>query len=219
MEDIRKVFLTLALKADFSIGLLDHKHILIRLNNEDFQRLWLRDQWFIKKYTLRVFKWSPDFIADVESSRATVWICFPYLPIHFFFSKASLLSIASAIGVPLKLDAATVGLSRPNLARVCGDEKGFWQSVEFESIPKYCLLCFKKGHDDKSCKKNKPHTENLMQEFDHGVAQDARNCYNGKGKITNSRQVEGLVYQTEAGERFVNPLWQPRIGQSLQAND
>ena len=42
IEEIRKFFNTLDLKAAFSVGLLDHRHVIIHLNNEhDFHRIWV----------------------------------------------------------------------------------------------------------------------------------------------------------------------------------
>ena len=43
IEEIRKFFNTLDLHAAFSVGLLDYRHLIIRLNDEhDFHRIWGR---------------------------------------------------------------------------------------------------------------------------------------------------------------------------------
>lgn len=87
-----------------------------------------------------------------------------------FFGKPSLFSIASTIGVPLKIDVARAALSRPNVARVCIDldisvalpdriwigvsRGGFWQRVVYENLPLYCSACSKQGHTHATCRRN-----------------------------------------------------------------
>lgn len=153
MEIIQKVFQTFSLKSDFHFGLIDHKHILIRLESEeDFSRIWMRESWHIGKFPIRLFKWSTDFRPDMKSSISPIWISFPNLPIHFF-SKSSLYSIAQLIGQPLKMDASTVEINGSSMARVCVEvdltkniskrlwiesgEIGFWQAAVVENRPKY----------------------------------------------------------------------------------
>lgn len=45
-------------------------------------------------------------------------ICLVNLPMHFF-SKVSLFALGNTLGTPLRLDATTITLSRPSVARVC----------------------------------------------------------------------------------------------------
>ncbi|XP_027166481.1 uncharacterized protein LOC113766495 [Coffea eugenioides] len=119
MEDIRKFFLSLDLKATFSIGLLDARHVLIRLHNEaDFLRVWTRNVWYILGSPMRVFKWTPSFHVDKELLLVPVWFSLPKLPMHLF-DKQCLFQIVSCLGRPLFIDAATAALSRPSVARVC----------------------------------------------------------------------------------------------------
>ena len=45
MEDLRKFFCTLDLKGEVSLGLLDRRHVLIRLEHEaDYYRVWARNR-------------------------------------------------------------------------------------------------------------------------------------------------------------------------------
>ena len=119
MEEIRKFFNTLDLKAAFSVGLLDHRHVIIRLNSEhDFHRIWGRHFWYVMGHSMRVFKWTPSFHVDKEPSVAPVWFSLPNLPIHLF-NKECLFHIVFPLGRPLFMDAATSALSRPSVARVC----------------------------------------------------------------------------------------------------
>ena len=214
IAEIRSVFETIGLKAAFNIGLLDQKHILIRFfHEEDFQRMWLREQWYIKKFPMRVFKWSPQFRVDAESSIAPIWVSLPYLPVQFF-SKHSVFSIVGTFGTPMKLDAATSSLSRPSLARVCVEmdlckkfptrvwvgwgEHGFWQRVEYEKIPKYCSKCLKQGHELFECKLDGSNRDGWV---------DAKEGRSNKDKFIGpksdvSKEVLGVA--TTAGERIDN---------------
>ena len=79
------------LKSTFTIGLLDGKHILIRfIHEEDYQRIWLREHWYVRKFLMRIFKWTPDFRVDVESSIALIWVSFHGFPVHFFSETKSI---------------------------------------------------------------------------------------------------------------------------------
>ncbi|KAM7462626.1 hypothetical protein LguiA_030747 [Lonicera macranthoides] len=168
LSDIRKVLESFDPKAPFTVGLMDNKHILMRFNHEDdFHRIWLREQWFVMRFPMRVFKWTYEFRIDAESALAPVWVSFPLLPINFL-KKESLFSIGKTLGQPLKMDSATVDLTKPSVARVCIEMNllkkfqariwigcglnGFWQRVLYEKVPKYCSKCFKKGHEVFECK-------------------------------------------------------------------
>nr|XP_027083663.1 uncharacterized protein LOC113705962 [Coffea arabica] len=134
MEAIRKFFVTLGLKGHCSVGLLDEKHVLIRpLVDNDYSRLFARRVWFIGKAPMSISKWSINFRSGQELSIAPVWISFPGLPIPFF-QRNQLMQLASTLGHPLKLDAATGDLRRPSAARVL---------VEF-------------GHQQESCFRRDP---------------------------------------------------------------
>ncbi|KAL0405076.1 UNVERIFIED_CONTAM: hypothetical protein Sradi_2148400 [Sesamum radiatum] len=115
---------------------------------------------------MRVFKWSPTFIPDQESSVVPVWVSFPDLPAHLF-RKDALHSIAKFVGVPLQIADST--FSRPMLsrARICIEidllkplvkefdlqinGRTFVQKVEYEQVPQYCSLCKHVGHQDSEC--------------------------------------------------------------------
>ncbi|XP_027177998.1 uncharacterized protein LOC113777158 [Coffea eugenioides] len=141
---------------------MDQRHVLIRFKlEEDFYRCWLWGLWMIQEFPMRVFKWAPDFKLHAESSHAPVWIGLEGLLVHFF-DKVALFSIASVIGVPLKIDVATATLAHPTVARICVDvdlcgelpqrvwigiaNDGFWQYIEHENLPSYCAHCRKQGH-------------------------------------------------------------------------
>ncbi|KAL0284478.1 UNVERIFIED_CONTAM: hypothetical protein Sangu_2826800 [Sesamum angustifolium] len=122
---------------------------------------------------MRVFKWTPTFTPEQESSIVPVWVCFPELPAHLFH-KDALFAVASMIGTPLQIDDFTFNHSRLSKARV-GIEINLTkplveefdlkingitirQKVEYEQVPKYCNLCKHVGHDNLECysKRNAP---------------------------------------------------------------
>lgn len=80
-----------------------------------------------------------------------------HLTIHYVRCKPALISIAGAIGKPLRADHATAAVIWPSVARVLieydvyrppipqiwigAGDSGFWQPVIFERIPAYCASC------------------------------------------------------------------------------
>ncbi|XP_027101284.2 uncharacterized protein [Coffea arabica] len=171
LEEIRKIFTSLNLKDQISVGLLDYRHVLLKCASEvDFNRIWMRGIWQLGKFPMRVFRWTRDFHGHKESSLAPVWVSLPSLPIHYF-DKHSLFSITSLVGKPLFLDSATAAASRSNKARVCVEvdllkpictrvwisvegEMRFWQKIVPEEMPCYCSACWRLGCSVDECRKN-----------------------------------------------------------------
>ena len=172
IEEVRRFFLSLGLKQNVSVGLLDSRHVLIRfLEEQDFHRVWSRGLWHIGKFPMRTFRWSPNFHVGREYSLVSVWFSFPNLPIHLF-DKNCLFSIANAFGNLLFVDAATASLIRPSVARICvevdllrllpekfwigmeGSPDGFWQRIVPENLPKYCSKCWHISHSIDQCSRD-----------------------------------------------------------------
>ncbi|EOY06960.1 Uncharacterized protein TCM_021522 [Theobroma cacao] len=187
MQEIRQAFKGIGLTGAYVIRWLDYKHILIHLSNEqDFNRIWTKQQWFIANQKMRVFKWSPDFEAEKESPIVPVWISFPNLKAHLY-EKSALLLIAKTVGKPLFIDEATSNASRPSVARVCVEYNcrnapveeiwivikdrvtgtvtgGYAQKVEFSKMPDYCEHCGHVGHSVSTCLVLGNRSENLRKE-------------------------------------------------------
>ncbi|KAG9452257.1 hypothetical protein H6P81_005161 [Aristolochia fimbriata] len=87
------------LRGEWSISLLDHRHVFIRLDDEsDMLQVWARNRWFIGGHPMRVFKWFPTFVpSNEEPSSAAVWVSLPYLPLAFY-QEELLFPIASLAG-------------------------------------------------------------------------------------------------------------------------
>lgn len=148
--------------------------MLIHLSNEqDFNCIWVKQQWFISKQKMRVFKWSPHFEGEKESAMISVWISFSNLKAHLY-EKSALLLIAKIVGKPLYVDEATANGSRPSVARVCIEYDcrqplveevwivirnretgavtgGYSQRVDFSRLSDYCNHCFHVGHKESEC--------------------------------------------------------------------
>ncbi|XP_071933172.1 uncharacterized protein [Coffea arabica] len=168
METLRKNFHTLGFKGAFSLGLIDHRHVLVHFDEEEnYLRCWLKGVWSLQGFVVRIFKWTPSFSVDIELPLASIWVSLPQLPVHLF-NKGPLFSIARLLGEPLKIDASTASLNRPSVARFCVEvnlqqelpdkvwigngASGFWQAVEYENLPGYCSACSKLGHLSTTCR-------------------------------------------------------------------
>lgn len=56
MDIIRKFFISLGLKGNSQISLLDNRHILIKLLlEEDYSRIWVRQTWYVNGRGMRIF--------------------------------------------------------------------------------------------------------------------------------------------------------------------
>ncbi|EOY19102.1 Uncharacterized protein TCM_043834 [Theobroma cacao] len=118
LANIRYAFRGIGLARVYKIRWLDYKHVLIHLSNkQDFNRIWMKQHWFIANQKIRVFKWSPEFEAEKESPIILVWISFPNLKTHLY-KKSTLVLIAKIVGKPLFVDEATARGSRSSVARV-----------------------------------------------------------------------------------------------------
>lgn len=90
MERSHQIFNKLGLKGSFSLGNLDSKNMLIRHNQEwEFNRIWLRDLWYIDGFPMRIYRWSIEFHPDLESSINPVWDSLPNLSIFLFDKNVS----------------------------------------------------------------------------------------------------------------------------------
>lgn len=140
-------FVSLGLKGDCPVGLLERNHVLIHPSvEEDYTRLFARRVWY-------------------------VWISFPKLALPFF-QHSQLVKLALAVGRPLKIDTATCDLRHPSAARLLveldvgsplnrriwigNEDHGFWQFVKMEQLPSYCSYCGRFGHMETECFRKDP---------------------------------------------------------------
>lgn len=101
---LKQRFTGFGLSGPYKVGLINFKHIVIRLSNaEDYGHLWMKRVVFIEGNAMRMFKWTPNFATKSESSIVPIWIGLPELPLHLLHKQA-LFDIASLVGRPLNVD-------------------------------------------------------------------------------------------------------------------
>ncbi|XP_070032979.1 uncharacterized protein [Nicotiana tomentosiformis] len=126
----------------------------------------------ITGYFMRMFKWSPDFDPNEETSLAPIWVLLPELHFHVF-KWDYLRQVLEKIRTPMKEDIATIMKTRQHMAKVRievdlmkplpdtmfvgieGDVvglKGRDQKLEYEGVPVFCRTCKTQGHDVARCK-------------------------------------------------------------------
>ncbi|KAG6501607.1 hypothetical protein ZIOFF_041490 [Zingiber officinale] len=110
---------------------------------QSFANLWLSSFYNIR--FMRIFKWSPKFPYEAESSVIPVWIQLPDLPIHMFCKKG-LFAAANIVGRPLKVDQATADDSRLTMARVCVEIDLLKPKIEDFSIGHSVEECYGNGY-------------------------------------------------------------------------
>ncbi|KAG8390889.1 hypothetical protein BUALT_Bualt01G0130500 [Buddleja alternifolia] len=119
MTRLRAKFAAPGLNNGFKIGVLDHKHVWIRLfDPNDYARIWMKQTWYFEGFPMRVLKWSSDFNPAEESPIMPIWIKVFGLRPHWFHRRF-LYHIASLVGKPIKLDEATTEIDNPIVARIC----------------------------------------------------------------------------------------------------
>ncbi|EOY13903.1 Uncharacterized protein TCM_032655 [Theobroma cacao] len=174
LQEVKYAFKGIGLAGAYEVRWLDYKHVLIHLSDEqNFNRIWTKQNWFIANQKMRVFKWTPEFEPEKESAVVPIWISFPNLKAHLF-EKSTLLLIAKTVGKPLFLDEATTNGSRPSVAHVCVEYdcrkrmveqvwivvqnretsavmNGYSQKVEFAHMPAYYDHCCHVGHKKVEC--------------------------------------------------------------------
>ncbi|KAK4732850.1 hypothetical protein R3W88_025838 [Solanum pinnatisectum] len=188
MIDLRKIFTRhFEIKGDCNLGLLDHRHFLVRLSNrEDFMEVYSRAG-VNNQYQCQIQRWTPWFNPKEETPIALAWISFPSLSTKIF-SREALFSLASAVGLPLQVDKATTGKSRPSVARVkmeinllsslpnrvrmffndekIGVVKEVLQKIVYDKLPSYCTTFKHQGHKEEECR--------LTMEIEGGLIEETK---------------------------------------------
>ncbi|KAF3655827.1 hypothetical protein FXO38_14505 [Capsicum annuum] len=123
VNELRKVIpKQYVIKGECLIGVLDTRHILIRLNQlEDYIQMLSTSSYYIMakdmSWRIRTLKWDPWIESEIEKIIGVACISFPDLPL-IFFEKEAIFSIASAVGKPLMVDMATKNYTGPSCAHV-----------------------------------------------------------------------------------------------------
>lgn len=166
-----KSYLTQRLKIspDFVISKLNPRHLLLRFDNdEDFMKLLLQKNLYIRGFLFHFFRWTPDFSFDMDPPTVPVWIGFPDLPANLYHEEC-LYSIAGNFGSVLRIHDRSLSMTDTSEALVCVemdlsaksreriwidlDGTGFWQKVNYNRVPLLCSYCHKLGHSVDACKR------------------------------------------------------------------
>ncbi|KAG5600016.1 hypothetical protein H5410_031386 [Solanum commersonii] len=155
-------------KGECKIGLLRHRHILMRFSRQDdFVNMMSKSSYYILSkdgysYMMRPLIYDAKFSVEEETTQAMAWISFPDLK-PTFFVKESIFSMASVVGKPLQLDMAIINKTRPSCTRVkvqvdlMADLPKFIElevvnevtktsrvekvHIRYDLLPKYCKHC------------------------------------------------------------------------------
>ncbi|PKU81364.1 hypothetical protein MA16_Dca017402 [Dendrobium catenatum] len=198
---------------------------------------------------MRLLKWTPDFDVRHESPIVPVWVSFPNLRLHFFNSQV-LFGLASILGRPLQTDQATASVSHPSVARILvevdiskkfpneiwlGSElNGYFQKVEFENFPIFCMHCKMHGHNMNDCFKLHPNLKKPKEQIKPSLLQEVntikgcnQDMLEGFGKeVVELPTVQGGIISSdfispvigEVGEDIVNEMGKGNDAQEVGNN-
>ncbi|MQM04538.1 hypothetical protein Taro_037339 [Colocasia esculenta] len=160
---------SLGLNGDYIISILNPRHLLFRFfDEEDFLKVLVRKNLYLKGFLFRFFRWCADFDFTSDPILIPIWVCFPHLPVNLY-NEDYLRCIAGNFDEVLRIHDSTlawtqtaealvrvdVDISKPLPDRIWigyGDG-GFWQSVNFHRVPPICTICRRLGHSQDACKK------------------------------------------------------------------
>ncbi|XP_026443139.1 uncharacterized protein LOC113343021 [Papaver somniferum] len=95
--------------------------IIKLLSQEDKVMILQAEQWVVAQQKLTLMEWFPSFDADKQrSSRSTVWVKFPGLPMEFWIEK-TLLAMGKTLGSPIVVDKRTLAHEYGHFASVLID--------------------------------------------------------------------------------------------------
>ncbi|OIT29172.1 hypothetical protein A4A49_22601 [Nicotiana attenuata] len=157
--------------------------------------------------------WSPYFKPEEDLPIAPAWVLLPGLPFHMH-DWHYIKQLLRFVGTPLALDAATLGRTRPSMAKIrvevdllkslpdsvfVGQEddesplKGYTQKLEYEGVPKYCKHCRKLGHNminsralEKKYVASSEEKQNPTKETTQNKQDEERGTRNGSIKLNET---------------------------------
>ncbi|KAF9667294.1 hypothetical protein SADUNF_Sadunf15G0007800 [Salix dunnii] len=128
---------------------------LVRIEYEDGNRLLPKVHLDDKVFTELCYPWS-------KIDRTLVWARIPDLNV-VFYNESFLLTLASALGTPIRVDMNTVNVTRGKFARICIEVDldkpvvgkvwihNHWHNVEYEGLHIICNACGCYGHVARNC--------------------------------------------------------------------
>ncbi|KAK7278762.1 hypothetical protein RJT34_23798 [Clitoria ternatea] len=155
---------TWKLNGGFDLIDVGHGFFLVKFDvAEEKERVIMEGPWLIFDHYLSVMHWHPDFVASqAKIDKTLVWIRFPGLGLEFY-NESVLLTLASAVGTPYKVDMRTLQMERGRFARVCVEVdldkpvvgkfclRNIWYKIEYEGLHLLCSSCGRYGHLLRQC--------------------------------------------------------------------
>src|ERR1044072_3180215 len=159
-----KLRLLWKLAGGYEVRYVHHGYYLIKFDmEEDKKKVISGAPWMIYDHYLSVKPWTSDFVAaNSKISTTMVWIRIPGLGFQFY-DESILLTLASAVGVPIRVDMNTPDMQRGEYARICVEIdltkpvlgmiglRGTWYNVEYEGLHLLCANCGCYGHVTRNC--------------------------------------------------------------------
>ncbi|XP_057426286.1 uncharacterized protein LOC130719691 [Lotus japonicus] len=142
-----------------------HGYFMVRFDSEmDREKAMTGAPWLIYDHYLSVKPWTKDFVAADEKINTTmVWIRIPGLGMQFY-DEDILLTLATGVGTPIKVDMNTADMRLGKFARICVEIdldkpvvgtlrlRGTWYNIEYEGLHLLCSKCGCYGHLSRKCK-------------------------------------------------------------------
>ncbi|XP_057441998.1 uncharacterized protein LOC130733752 [Lotus japonicus] len=152
------------LTGGYEIRDVHHGYFLVKFDKaEDKARAISGAPWLIYDHYLAVKPWTRDFVAaNSKISTTKVWIRIPGLGFQFC-DKNILLTLASAVETPIKIDLNTNDIQCGKYARICVEIdltkpvlgvvglEGTWYQIEYEGLHLLCHQCGCYGHLARNC--------------------------------------------------------------------
>ncbi|KAK4411553.1 hypothetical protein Sango_0228300 [Sesamum angolense] len=171
---------------------------------------------------MRVFKWSPTFTPEQESSITPIWVSFLELPAHLYRKDAPF-AIANNIGTPLQIADSTLNQSNLAKAQVCVEidlpkpllkeidlkiyDAIIVQNIVYEHIPNYCSLCKHVGHCDAECYSKEDDPKPPSHRWNFGKKAAAKYKLKGMAVVQDVYKVlDKMPEKTEVGECSKNAV-------------
>ncbi|XP_057453177.1 uncharacterized protein LOC130745048 [Lotus japonicus] len=146
-----------------------HGYYMVKFDIEaDRDRAATGVPWLIYDHYLSVKPWNKDFVAANDKINTTmVWIRIPGLGMQFY-DEDILLTLATGVGTPIKVDIHTADMRLGKFARICVEIdldkpvvgtlrlRGTWYNIEYEGLHLLCPKCGCYGHLSRKCKVETP---------------------------------------------------------------
>ncbi|XP_057451901.1 uncharacterized protein LOC130743687 [Lotus japonicus] len=186
-----------------------HGYFLVQFDlKEDREHAMVGAPWMIYHHYLAVKPWTPDVVAaNSEISTTAVWIRIPGLGFQFY-DEIILLTLASAVGTPIRVDMNTVDMQRRKYARICVEIdlnkpvlgrvglRGVWYNIEYEGLHLLCSHCGCYGHLARNCTrtpvpKQNPSPAATTKVPQEAAAPGAASSMHSTGRISGGKPSNG----------------------------